>query len=75
MFPIPGPMDRQPAPLVLADMHPVRRFDRRDFLKQCGFVGLLAGAATLTACAGGQQAEQMAPPSDAFFADGTGFAD
>lgn len=69
-------MDRQLAPLVfLADMQPVRRFDRRDFLKQCGFMGLLAGAATLTACAGGQQAEHVAPPSDAFFADGTGFAD
>lgn len=69
-------MDRQPAPLVFpADMHPVRRVGRRDFLKQCGFMGLLASAATLSACAGGQQAEQPAPPSDAFFADGTDFAD
>lgn len=56
-------------------MQSVRRVGRRDFLKQCGFMGLLASTATLTACAGGQQAEHLATPSDAFFADGTDFAD
>jgi hypothetical protein len=70
-------MDRPSTPLVSpADMQTVRRVDRRDFLKQCGFMGLLAGAATLSACAGGQQDEQPAEkPSGAFFADGTNFAD
>lgn len=69
-------MDRLPASLIpLADMQPVRRLGRRDFLKQCGFVGLAASAATLAACESGGQVEQAQPPSDAFFVDGTDFAD
>jgi len=56
-------------------MQPVRRIRRRDFLKQCGFVGLAVGAMTLAACESGRQADQAESPSGAFFVDGTDFAD
>jgi hypothetical protein len=69
-------MDRQPELLSpLAEMPPLRRFGRRDFLKQCGFAGLAATAATLAACEAVPSAGQEEPPSQAFFVDGTDFAD
>jgi hypothetical protein len=69
-------MDRQPELLPsFVEMQPFRRFGRRDFLKQCGFFGLAATAVTLTACETGPSVEQEEPPSQAFFVDGTDFAD
>jgi hypothetical protein len=58
-------------------MRLLRRIDRRDFLKQCGFLGLAVGAVGLAGCESTNVAEQdPAPPAPtSFFADGTDFAD
>lgn len=53
-----------------------RPIARRDFMKQCGFVGCAGfSAVVLAACTGQQEAGRAPPSANGFFADGTDFAD